>query len=102
MLLLCVRPWRIPHSTHVLHSRHFVHGPSTSERSSAARRGHDAAAAACSGRVEVLEGDASRLASSHGGAAGIVSCFGLQQMPHPDRVLADWVSALAPGGGLKL
>jgi len=46
--------------------------------------------------VTVQAADASRLAASHGGAAGVLSCFGLQQMPEPHAVLADWVRALAP------
>ena len=47
-------------------------------------------------RVTVEAADASRLTASHGGAAGVLSCFGLQQMPEPHVVLADWVRALAP------
>ena len=47
-------------------------------------------------RVTVETADASRLAATHGGAAGVLSCFGLQQMPEPQLVLADWVRALAP------
>lgn len=45
-------------------------------------------------------GDASRLSSSPGLApvAGILSVFGLQQMPQPGSVLADWVRCLEPGG----
>ncbi len=46
--------------------------------------------------MTVQAADASRLAASHGGAAGVLSCFGLQQMPEPHAVLADWVRALAP------
>lgn len=46
--------------------------------------------------MTVQAADASRLAASHGGAAGVLSCFGLQQMPEPHAVLAGWVRALAP------
>ena len=46
--------------------------------------------------MTVEAADASRLAATHGGAAGVLSCFGLQQMPEPQRVLADWVRTLAP------
>ncbi len=35
---------------------------------------------------------------AHEPMAGIVSCFGLQQMPDPPESLACWVRALAPGG----
>ena len=47
-------------------------------------------------RVTVEAADATRLPASHDGAAGMLSCFGLQQMPEPHAVLADWVRALAP------
>ena len=42
-------------------------------------------------------GDASRL-DELAPLAGVVSVFGLQQMPQPAAVLANWTRALAPGG----
>ncbi|PRW39171.1 Methyltransferase type 11 [Chlorella sorokiniana] len=51
------------------------------------------------GRVEVRVGDASRL-DDLAPLAGVVSVFGLQQMPQPAAVLANWTRALAPGGVL--
>ncbi|KAL4440261.1 hypothetical protein ABPG75_003262 [Micractinium tetrahymenae] len=48
-------------------------------------------------RVEVRAGDASRL-DGLGPLAGVLSVFGLQQMPAPGQVLANWVAALQPGG----
>ncbi|PSC67659.1 methyltransferase type 11 isoform A [Micractinium conductrix] len=51
------------------------------------------------GRVEVRQGDASRLEGLPPLAA-VVSVFGLQQMPAPAQVLAAWTRALAPGGVL--
>lgn len=42
-------------------------------------------------------GDASRL-DKLAPLAGVVSVFGLQQMPQPAAVLANWTQALAPGG----
>ena len=35
-------------------------------------------------------------------AAGLLSCFGLQQMPDPERAIASWLEALAPGGVLSV
>lgn len=49
------------------------------------------------GRVEVRAGDASRL-DELGPLAGVLSMFGLQQMPAPAQVLANWAAALQPGG----
>lgn len=49
------------------------------------------------GRVEVRVGDASRL-DELGPLAGVLSVFGLQQMPAPVQVLANWAAALQPGG----
>lgn len=49
------------------------------------------------GRVEAVCADATDL-SSLGPLAGVVSCFGLQQMPRPASVLASWTRALSPGG----
>ncbi|KAI7837870.1 hypothetical protein COHA_008357 [Chlorella ohadii] len=51
------------------------------------------------GQVEVRVGDASRL-DKLAPLAGVVSVFGLQQMPQPAAVLANWTQALAPGGVL--
>ncbi|KAL4427344.1 hypothetical protein ABPG77_003253 [Micractinium sp. CCAP 211/92] len=48
-------------------------------------------------RVEVRAGDASRL-DELGPLAGVLSVFGLQQMPAPAQVLANWAAALQPGG----
>jgi SAM-dependent methyltransferase len=49
--------------------------------------------------VSVRCGDASSLTALWPQqAAGILSCFGLQQLPAPDRALSDWTEALAPGG----
>lgn len=45
-------------------------------------------------------GDASEVPLPHGSAAGIVSCFTLQQIPQPASVLAKWVDALMPGTSL--
>lgn len=42
-------------------------------------------------------GDASRL-DELGPLAGVLSVFGLQQMPAPAQVLANWAAALQPGG----
>ena len=42
-------------------------------------------------------GDACDIAASHSGAAGIISLFGLQQLPEAHLALANWVKALAPG-----
>jgi hypothetical protein len=35
------------------------------------------------------------------GAAAILSCFGLQQMPAPAEALSAWAAALSPGGVLS-
>lgn len=35
-------------------------------------------------------------------AAGLLSCFGLQQMPDPERAIESWFEALAPGGVLSV
>lgn len=45
-------------------------------------------------------GDASRL-DELAPLAGVVSVFGLQQMPQPSAVLANWTRALAPGELLR-
>jgi SAM-dependent methyltransferase len=47
--------------------------------------------------------DATDLASMWPGtAAAVVSVFGLQQLPDPVGALADWLSALRPGGRLSV
>ena len=47
-------------------------------------------------------GDASGVPDACRPAAGIFSCFSLQQMPQPAAVLARWAAALAPGGVLAV
>ena len=47
-------------------------------------------------------GDASGVPDACRPAAGIFSCFSLQQMPQPATVLARWAAALAPGGVLAV
>ena len=50
-------------------------------------------------RVRVVQGDATTLRRHWPGtSAGVVSVFGLQQLPDPEAALADWVGALRPGG----
>ena len=49
--------------------------------------------------VRVVVGDASDLAP---GWAGVVSCFGLQQLPAPEAALGAWCRALLPGGRLSV
>ncbi|MFC5286277.1 class I SAM-dependent methyltransferase [Actinokineospora guangxiensis] len=51
-------------------------------------------------RVEV--GDAAEPAGWADRCAGVVSVFGLQQLPAPDEAIATWVRALAPGGWLSV
>jgi SAM-dependent methyltransferase len=48
----------------------------------------------------VVQGDASTL--NAGSAAAVVSVFGLQQLPDPERALRSWVAALRPGGRLSV
>ena len=57
------------------------------------------ARAKVSGRVRVVVGDAMALS---GEWAGVVSCFGLQQLPDPPRALAAWCRALSSGGRLAV
>lgn len=52
-------------------------------------------------RVEVRVGDACRL-DDLAPLAGVLSVFGLQQMPQPAEVLASWTRALHPGGVLSV
>ena len=49
------------------------------------------------GQVEVRQADCSCLDGDLTELAGIVSVFGLQQMPEPAAVLANWARALRPG-----
>jgi len=61
------------------------------------------ALAAALPQVTVEVGDATVLAARFPGtAAGVLSCFGLQQLPAPDAGLRDWASTLAPGGVLAV
>ena len=54
-------------------------------------------------RVRVLEGDAATLDRRWSNAcAGVVSVFGLQQLPHPEIALGNWAEALLPGGCLSV
>ncbi|KAK9812612.1 hypothetical protein WJX72_000552 [[Myrmecia] bisecta] len=59
-------------------------------------------AAGCSERVHAVAGDACSLPTEWQPISGIVSCFGLQQLPEPHRVLTSWVQSLAPGGVLAV
>jgi SAM-dependent methyltransferase len=53
--------------------------------------------------VQLVEGDAAGLGARwRGVCAGVVSVFGLQQLPDPEAALADWVSTLCPGGCLSV
>jgi SAM-dependent methyltransferase len=54
-------------------------------------------------QVRVVEGDAATLGPHWSNAcAGVVSAFGLQQLPDPEVALGDWVAALRPGGRLSV
>ncbi|MGH3715951.1 MAG: class I SAM-dependent methyltransferase [Micromonosporaceae bacterium] len=50
-------------------------------------------------RVSLVQGDATALGGEH---AGLVSVFGLQQLPDPAAALANWVGALRTGGLLSV
>ncbi|WP_449064353.1 class I SAM-dependent methyltransferase [Planomonospora algeriensis] len=53
--------------------------------------------------VTVVEGDASTLdAGWTGGCGAVVSVFGLQQLPRPERAVRSWLAALGPGGMLSV
>ena len=53
--------------------------------------------------VRVLEGDAATLDRHWSkSCAGVVSVFGLQQLPNPEAALGNWVEALRPGGCLSV
>ncbi|NDL56849.1 class I SAM-dependent methyltransferase [Phytoactinopolyspora mesophila] len=61
------------------------------------------ARAAGSWNVWVVEGNAATLGPEWTDAcAGVVSVFGLQQLPDPAAALADWAQALRPGGCLSV
>ncbi|MGW5051984.1 class I SAM-dependent methyltransferase [Actinokineospora sp. NPDC004072] len=51
--------------------------------------------------AKVVHGDATDL-GAWTGCAAVVSVFGLQQMPDPERAIASWAAALAPGGWLSV
>ncbi|ALG15147.1 class I SAM-dependent methyltransferase [Kibdelosporangium phytohabitans] len=54
-------------------------------------------------RVRVVVGDATTLRPQWTNvAAGIVSVFGLQQLPDPASALADWIGTVRPGGRLSV
>ncbi|MEV0645882.1 class I SAM-dependent methyltransferase [Phytomonospora sp. NPDC050363] len=54
-------------------------------------------------RVRLIRGDATALESRWPGtAAGVVSVFGLQQLPDPVASITDWTAALRPGGHLSV
>jgi SAM-dependent methyltransferase len=48
--------------------------------------------------VSVERADATSLTAPPGGAAAVLSVFGLQLLPDPAAALASWVTLLAPGG----
>ncbi|WP_117213907.1 class I SAM-dependent methyltransferase [Allorhizocola rhizosphaerae] len=53
--------------------------------------------------VRAVVGDAATLDPRwHGACAGVVSVFGLQQLPDPAAALDNWVGALRPGGLLSV
>jgi SAM-dependent methyltransferase/ketosteroid isomerase-like protein len=53
--------------------------------------------------IWVEEGDATALAERFSGvASGVLSCFGLQQIPEPERALEQWGRCLARGGVLAV
>jgi SAM-dependent methyltransferase len=54
-------------------------------------------------QVRVLEDDAASLDRHWSkSCAGVVSVFGLQQLPDPEVALGNWVDALGPGGCLSV
>jgi SAM-dependent methyltransferase len=54
-------------------------------------------------QAQVVEGDAAALGRRWlGKCAGLVSVFGLQQLPDPEAALAGWVAALRPAGRLSV
>lgn len=54
-------------------------------------------------RVRTVLGDAAALDPGWSGrCAAVVSVFGLQQLPAPDRAIGSWAAALRPGGRLSV
>ena len=54
-------------------------------------------------QVRVVQGDASSLDQRWSrSCAGVVSVFGLQQLPDPETAIGNWTEALAPGGWLSV
>lgn len=54
-------------------------------------------------QAAVVHGDASTLDPKWvGTCAAVVSVFGLQQLPEPDRAIQSWAAALRPGGRLSV
>jgi SAM-dependent methyltransferase len=61
------------------------------------------ARARAAGRARVVVGDAATLDPQWSGkCAAVLSVFGLQQLPEPDRAIASWAAALRPGGWLSV
>lgn len=53
--------------------------------------------------VRVVHGDAADLGTRWSGrCAGVVSVFGLQQLPDPEAAIRQWTAALRPGGRLSV
>jgi SAM-dependent methyltransferase len=54
-------------------------------------------------RVRVVQDDAATLDHQWSSTcAGVVSVFGLQQLPDPEAALGEWIRALRPGGRLSV
>ncbi|MGH3645954.1 MAG: class I SAM-dependent methyltransferase [Micromonosporaceae bacterium] len=54
-------------------------------------------------RVRIVEGDASTLDPQWSDrCGGVVSVFGLQQLPEPELAIRSWAAALRPGGRLSV
>lgn len=54
-------------------------------------------------QVRVVQDDAATLdAQWFNTCAGVVSVFGLQQLPDPQAALVEWITALRPGGRLSV
>lgn len=52
--------------------------------------------------VRVVRADASALDAWTGRCAAVLSVFGLQQLPDPERAIRSWAAALRPGGRLSV
>lgn len=52
--------------------------------------------------VRLIRGDASTLDAWTGRCAAVLSVFGLQQLPDPERAIGSWAAALRPGGRLSV